>query len=60
MKKTKGYKLLNREGYLFDTVSATSFKKAREYFKQYYEGKFTISYPSDKFYYVTRSKNVIL
>ena len=60
MKKAKGYKLLNREGCLFDTVSATSYKQARAYFKQYYEGKFIITYPLDDFYYLTESKNVIL
>lgn len=40
--KMKKYTLINQEGCTFDSVEATSFEKAREFFKGNYEGKFII------------------
>ena len=36
------YKLKNKEGCLFDTVHAKSFKEARSAFKDFYKGSFVI------------------
>ena len=38
----KKYELVNIEGCLMDTISTTSFKKAREYFNNKFEGKYKI------------------
>lgn len=47
------YELVNMEGCLMDSVEASSFKKAREYFKNKYEGSFKILFEDE-------SKNVKL
>ena len=38
----KKFELVNMEGCIMDSVKTTSYKKAREYFKNLFEGEFYI------------------
>jgi hypothetical protein len=51
----KTYDLINNDGCLMDSIPATSFKKAREYFLQFFEGKYVILCDE-----INERKNVIL
>ena len=56
------YILSNREGCKMSSVTAKSYKSAREYFKSKYQGKFILSwYESDNYCLDDlKSKNIVL
>jgi len=44
----KKYELINDEGCLFDSITTTSFAKARAYFASKYAGKFIMLCESER------------